>query len=187
MESEKEEVTNKEVLKLIEILQKEEKEKAKERRQAQRMKRTSLIVGRSISGVPMKPVTNPAEIEKTIEKQKAEKATKIKVEQGRVKITMTDLENSNENNNSILKLNDSFKTASIIQKFSNLSVQPTYINQLVPHRKPLFTRKSKHCRRCERLLVKPDLSPTKIDFKRQHVALYVFFKKIIIINLLINK
>jgi hypothetical protein len=44
---------------------------------------------------------------------------------------------------------------------------------LTPRRIPLLTRRMKHCRRCGRLLIKPELSPQLTQFKRKHVALFV--------------
>jgi len=52
------------------------------------------------------------------------------------------------------------------QRFLQMAVQPVHITQLMPKRKQLLTRRSKHCRRCDKLLVKPDLSPAKIDFQK---------------------
>eukprot|EP01112_Ceratiomyxa_fruticulosa_P010763 TRINITY_DN2863_c0_g2_i4.p1 TRINITY_DN2863_c0_g2~~TRINITY_DN2863_c0_g2_i4.p1 ORF type:complete len:416 (-),score=70.52 TRINITY_DN2863_c0_g2_i4:186-1433(-) len=40
-----------------------------------------------------------------------------------------------------------------------------------PHRRRLLTRRSKHCRTCDKLVVRPDLNPSKIEFKRLHIAI----------------
>eukprot|EP01133_Synstelium_polycarpum_P014575 gene14575-17229_t len=44
------------------------------------------------------------------------------------------------------------------------------INSLIPVHRHLLTRRSKRCRRCDKLLVKPDINPAKTEFKRQHFA-----------------
>jgi len=63
-----------------------------------------------------------------------------------------------------------------------MSTQPRDNSKLHPKRKHLLTRRSKHCSRCEKLLIKPDLSPSKIEFKRQHVALF-YVPKITVMKL----
>ncbi|KYQ99676.1 dynactin 62 kDa subunit [Tieghemostelium lacteum] len=44
------------------------------------------------------------------------------------------------------------------------------LDHLVPQHKYLLTRRSKRCKRCDRLLMKPDIKPDKTEFKRQHFA-----------------
>ena len=46
-------------------------------------------------------------------------------------------------------------------------------SEIWPRRRQLLTRHSKWCRGCDKLLIKPDLIAAKIEFKRQHVALYI--------------
>eukprot|EP01113_Clastostelium_recurvatum_P041447 TRINITY_DN6584_c0_g1_i2.p1 TRINITY_DN6584_c0_g1~~TRINITY_DN6584_c0_g1_i2.p1 ORF type:complete len:427 (-),score=68.75 TRINITY_DN6584_c0_g1_i2:7-1287(-) len=40
-----------------------------------------------------------------------------------------------------------------------------------PRHRSLLTRRSKHCRSCDKLVVRPDLNPSKIEFKRLHIAI----------------
>eukprot|EP01104_Vermistella_antarctica_P005044 TRINITY_DN15459_c0_g1_i1.p1 TRINITY_DN15459_c0_g1~~TRINITY_DN15459_c0_g1_i1.p1 ORF type:complete len:498 (-),score=109.43 TRINITY_DN15459_c0_g1_i1:41-1534(-) len=78
---------------------------------------------------------------------------------------------------------------SLLQSFNQMDIRPsggsnggsggggTHAVQLCersllrPSRMPLMTRRSKRCSECDKLLIKPDLSPAKAGFKRQHVAM----------------
>jgi hypothetical protein len=62
--------------------------------------------------------------------------------------------------------------SSLSQRLSHPNAPSVHLRStLVPRRVLLLTRRMKHCRRCGRLLIKPELSPQLTQFKRQHVAL----------------
>jgi hypothetical protein len=44
-------------------------------------------------------------------------------------------------------------------------------SELIPRRIALMTRRTRHCARCDKLLVKPDHTPRQCDYSRLHTAL----------------
>eukprot|EP01089_Gocevia_fonbrunei_P000613 TRINITY_DN10613_c0_g1_i1.p1 TRINITY_DN10613_c0_g1~~TRINITY_DN10613_c0_g1_i1.p1 ORF type:complete len:419 (+),score=69.94 TRINITY_DN10613_c0_g1_i1:75-1331(+) len=64
------------------------------------------------------------------------------------------------------------KISSLEQRLSSLPDQSTDVAQIYPQRRQLLTRRSKRCWTCDKLLIKPDLIPSKIDFERRHIALF---------------
>lgn len=58
------------------------------------------------------------------------------------------------------------------QDSNELAVCAEQASSIVPQRRPLLTRRSKRCGHCDRLLVKPDITPMKMDFQLNHSALY---------------
>eukprot|EP01088_Endostelium_zonatum_P020009 TRINITY_DN7177_c0_g1_i1.p1 TRINITY_DN7177_c0_g1~~TRINITY_DN7177_c0_g1_i1.p1 ORF type:complete len:451 (-),score=110.68 TRINITY_DN7177_c0_g1_i1:38-1348(-) len=55
---------------------------------------------------------------------------------------------------------------------SSLPTELSKVSAILPQRKQLVTRRSKRCSKCDKLLIKPDLIPAKIEFKRQHLGLF---------------
>jgi hypothetical protein len=188
LEKEKEDPLTKDTLKLIETLQKEERERAKEKR-SQKLRKASALPPRISLGIRL-----GTDLEKkalpSIDKDTALKTgsilTKVVPTSQKEELPQdtaprfdlekeetTEYEGSMNLNDSMTKAlqNLTFPVTSLQQRFMQMSVQPIHMVNLFPKRKQLLTRRSKHCSRCDKLLVKPDLSPAKIDFKRQHVAL----------------
>eukprot|EP01132_Coremiostelium_polycephalum_P005384 gene5384-6717_t len=60
--------------------------------------------------------------------------------------------------------------AGLDYRLKNVSLQSAKLGQSQPQHRHLLIRCSKRCRRCDRLLVKPDINPGKTEFKRQHFA-----------------
>jgi len=60
--------------------------------------------------------------------------------------------------------------ATLNQRFLRPLIQSRKIQHLFPQRQHLLTRQSKRCAICDKLLIKPDLNPAKIEFKRQQSA-----------------
>jgi len=170
MEMEKDSPLQKEVSKLIEKLQKEERERAKEKRQKMRkttgFARNAPNIGPVAPSVPasMHP-TNMEELERQLlEKQKKRSPKENETQLEEEKITLD-------------------RASTLEQRFLQVQVQPRDPRKLFPKRTDLMTRGSKHCCKCDKLLTKPDLSPSKIEFKRQHVAL-VYVPKLTLVELL---
>eukprot|EP01090_Pellita_catalonica_P017224 TRINITY_DN5150_c0_g1_i1.p1 TRINITY_DN5150_c0_g1~~TRINITY_DN5150_c0_g1_i1.p1 ORF type:complete len:435 (+),score=40.57 TRINITY_DN5150_c0_g1_i1:170-1306(+) len=59
---------------------------------------------------------------------------------------------------------------SLEQRLCDLNIQNVSLQKANPTRKRLLTRRSKRCSQCDKLLIKPDLIPSKSDFKREHTA-----------------
>lgn len=71
----------------------------------------------------------------------------------------------------LYNITDLNQVSTLQQRFSHLQVQPPFIKDLVPMKKLLHTRRSKRCRKCDQLLIKPDLNfAAKIEFKRLRIA-----------------
>ncbi|KAK5583862.1 hypothetical protein RB653_005465 [Dictyostelium firmibasis] len=83
-----------------------------------------------------------------------------------------DLEEINE-------IKDSDEISNLMQRYHQVSNQCKELKGLIPQHRQLLTRRSKRCKRCDRLLVKPDINPGKIDFKRSHFA-YTYIPRVTI-------
>ncbi|KAM9968107.1 hypothetical protein ACTFIW_002540 [Dictyostelium discoideum] len=70
----------------------------------------------------------------------------------------------------INKIKDCDEISNLMQRYHQVSNQCKELKGLVPQHRQLLTRRSKRCKRCDRLLVKPDINPGKIEFKRSHFA-----------------
>eukprot|EP01114_Cavostelium_apophysatum_P023246 TRINITY_DN8700_c0_g1_i1.p1 TRINITY_DN8700_c0_g1~~TRINITY_DN8700_c0_g1_i1.p1 ORF type:complete len:449 (+),score=92.49 TRINITY_DN8700_c0_g1_i1:71-1417(+) len=159
MDRERDDVTQRDVTKIIEKMQKEVREKAKEKRQFTRARKGSLHTGRPIAETAKPPPISIDELEKSLQaKEKARHHVRRKEDE--VPLEPTE---------QITNFSD---VTTLQQRFQQLSTQPTKISELFPKRRLLMTRRSKHCSKCDKLLIKPDLSPAKIEFKRQHVAMF---------------
>eukprot|EP01116_Phalansterium_solitarium_P001291 TRINITY_DN11087_c0_g1_i1.p1 TRINITY_DN11087_c0_g1~~TRINITY_DN11087_c0_g1_i1.p1 ORF type:complete len:427 (-),score=107.36 TRINITY_DN11087_c0_g1_i1:222-1502(-) len=66
---------------------------------------------------------------------------------------------------------DLAKVSTLEQRLQQPASQSRNIGELYPRRRQLLVRCSKRCVRCDKLLIKPKLSPTKTDFERLHIAL----------------
>jgi len=68
-------------------------------------------------------------------------------------------------------IQDLNQVSTLKQKLSHVQVQAPSIRDLIPVKKLLHTRRSKRCRKCDQLLIKPDLNfAAKIEFKRLRIA-----------------
>ncbi|EGG15244.1 dynactin 62 kDa subunit [Cavenderia fasciculata] len=100
--------------------------------------------------------------------------------QGRVEarqfqpIVSDDVKQDMEEVDALLAIDNANKINGLGQRFANQQQGPLLSNakqeQLAPQHKQLLTRRSKRCRRCDKLLAKPDINPAKTEFKRQHFA-----------------
>ncbi|KAM9985459.1 hypothetical protein ACTFIZ_009002 [Dictyostelium cf. discoideum] len=70
----------------------------------------------------------------------------------------------------INKIKDCDEISNLMQRYHQVSNQCKELKGLIPQHRQLLTRRSKRCKRCDRLLVKPDINPGKIEFKRSHFA-----------------
>ncbi|KAN0028304.1 hypothetical protein ACTFIV_010145 [Dictyostelium citrinum] len=70
----------------------------------------------------------------------------------------------------INKIKDCDEISNLMQRYHQVSNQCEQLKGLIPQHRQLLTRRSKRCKRCDRLLVKPDINPGKIEFKRSHFA-----------------
>ncbi|EGC38309.1 hypothetical protein DICPUDRAFT_28946 [Dictyostelium purpureum] len=68
------------------------------------------------------------------------------------------------------KIEDADEISTLAQRLHQIPTQSKSLKKLEPHHRPLLTRRSKRCKRCDRLLIKPDVNPGKTEFKRQHFA-----------------
>jgi len=68
------------------------------------------------------------------------------------------------------------------QRLINVNAQTQFIDLVRPRRKLLLTKRSKHCRFCDKLVIKPELNPASTKFKIQLVAMK-FLPKITIAKL----
>ncbi|KAN0052725.1 hypothetical protein ACTA71_006829 [Dictyostelium dimigraforme] len=79
----------------------------------------------------------------------------------------------------INKIKDCDEISNLMQRYHQVSNQCKELKRLIPQHRQLLTRRSKRCKRCDRLLVKPDINPGKIEFKRSHFA-YSYIPRITI-------
>ncbi|EFA83163.1 dynactin 62 kDa subunit [Heterostelium album PN500] len=78
--------------------------------------------------------------------------------------------NDDEISESLLNMSDSSIASGINQRLASINTQSPLLSKLTPQHRQLMTRRSKRCKRCDKLLVKPDINPSKTEFKRQHFA-----------------
>jgi len=162
---EREDPSQKEFSKMIEKLQKDERERAKERRQMGRLRRSSLLVRATPQNLQSVPPKTLDELEKSLQ---AKENARNKVSIKKKKEPAVFIENIELLTKDNIDLNE---ISNLSQRFQNLYSQPISQKKLTPKRVHLLTRRSKHCSKCDKLMIKPDLNPNKIEFKRQHVAL----------------
>eukprot|EP00026_Physarum_polycephalum_P009170 Phypoly_transcript_09282.p1 GENE.Phypoly_transcript_09282~~Phypoly_transcript_09282.p1 ORF type:complete len:402 (+),score=57.80 Phypoly_transcript_09282:164-1207(+) len=69
------------------------------------------------------------------------------------------------------------------QRHANLHVHAPFLSNLVPVKKLLHTRRSKRCRKCDQLLIKPDLNfeIAKVEFKRLRIA-YTVLPRVMVVK-----
>jgi len=159
LEKEREGTEQKEVAKIVEKLQKEEREKAKEKRQLSRIRRSSLLFRTApLPNISRPPPITLAELEKSLEAKEQSKLNKD-----------TSVQEFDED---VYKEQELSQVSTLGQRLNALPGQSRDINSIYPRRKHLLTRRSKRCTVCDKVLIKPDLSPSKIEFKRQHMAIF---------------
>jgi len=143
---------------------KEDSDRAKERRQQQnRLRRNSVPGGRSAfpSKFAKPPPISLDDLEKNLETKENLRSRVVHEDAGVIE----------ENLDDIRKLTDINSVATLQQSLTQTTILPKKTSQILPKRKLLLTRRSKYCSKCDKLLIKPDLNSTKIEFKRQHIAI----------------
>lgn len=188
MTFEKDDDKQKRVNSVVKRRQKEERERAKEKRQlntAQRLRRNSLL---SRNAPPPIPIPQDPTSVSILEQSLAEKENQMQRKWKGEKEKEDDVDTAEESKGDQVERSwmskdeeelvkaleeemDCVNVTTLEHRFLRLSVQPRSFTELYPRRKHLLTQRSKRCGVCDKVLIKPDLSPTKIDFKRQHVAL----------------
>mmetsp|Transcript_29160 Transcript_29160/g.41036 ORF Transcript_29160/g.41036 Transcript_29160/m.41036 type:complete len:514 (+) Transcript_29160:1220-2761(+) len=156
--------------KMRDSLQKDEKDKAKARKSLLRKKSTMFRLTTPINSsasdrVKLKaPALNLNDLDKAVEAKKKKHPSELPAP---IDPNLDSIEE--------LKLLEDYSnittTCALEQRVSQ-TPQPDLLRELIPKRKHLLTRRSKHCYKCDKLLVKPDLNAAKIEFKRQHVAIF---------------
>lgn len=154
------------ITKLVEQLQKAEKEALKEKKQAtlgRTKKGTTQLFFKSLatpnsSEAVLLPI-KWQDVDKTLE----EKQKKLGHQ---TKATTTD--SHSHQTNTIPR--DPSVVSTLPQRLRQSS-QSREVTELLPRRKHLLTRISKKCKVCDKALVKPDISPAKVAFSRKHIAL----------------
>lgn len=156
--------------KLIETLQKEEKEKARDKKQMRTRKTLRSKIDRNVPTSATLVASGNADNEKfnSLDQMLEEKEKKRRTvkEEDIQQLPSEEIELA-----PFYQPADFNLISNLGQRFSQLHMQPRNLMQLFPSRQRLLTQRSKHCRRCDRLIIKPDLSPAKIGFMRQHIAL----------------
>ncbi|PRP87410.1 hypothetical protein PROFUN_00621 [Planoprotostelium fungivorum] len=147
---------------LIEKHQREDRDKAKEKRHNQARKK--LIFNPRLDTLPERSNTawNWTDVEKSL-KDRSEK----KHDEPREEYTEEDEVLNAMRGDSY----DASNVTTLEQRITHPSIQTRDSRKLIPMRKALISRRSKRCGECEQILIKPDLNPVKIEFKRQWTAL----------------
>eukprot|EP01097_Dermamoeba_algensis_P010118 TRINITY_DN735_c0_g1_i1.p1 TRINITY_DN735_c0_g1~~TRINITY_DN735_c0_g1_i1.p1 ORF type:complete len:350 (+),score=68.87 TRINITY_DN735_c0_g1_i1:298-1347(+) len=146
---------------LVELFQKEHKEMMKDKRQTGKFRR---MYRAQTTQLNTPPPTTINDIEKKIQLKEDQIGFCHKKSSTPTFMHFSPEETSIDTNLIIDNVTN------LEQRLLNLTIQPRDARLLQPRRKGLMTKRSKHCRKCDKLLVKPDLSASKADFKRLHMA-----------------
>eukprot|EP01102_Stenamoeba_stenopodia_P011410 TRINITY_DN3500_c0_g1_i3.p1 TRINITY_DN3500_c0_g1~~TRINITY_DN3500_c0_g1_i3.p1 ORF type:complete len:455 (-),score=93.42 TRINITY_DN3500_c0_g1_i3:81-1385(-) len=156
---------------LVENLQKEIQERAKDRRQMRFPKRYYRFASRNLQNTTKaSSLTLPPKSLKQVEE---ETASKVK--------TFVHVDPPTKSTPSFDELlDDKTEGLSAKQHYSQvLCLSHTNDGNLYPRRRSLLTKRSKRCSDCEKILIKPELATDKSDFK-QHLTAFSHLPRITI-------
>jgi len=139
--------------------------------------RQSLLSAHSTSSVASSQARVPITLPE-VEKQQEEKEAKINNFP-----TISESDISDPIPDYYYDVKDLNQITTLQQRQANLHVHAPFLMNLIPVKKLLHTRRSKRCRACDQLLIKPDLNfeIAKVEFKRLRVA-YTVLPRVMVVR-----
>eukprot|EP00164_Ancoracysta_twista_P008996 GFYU01013179.1.p1 GENE.GFYU01013179.1~~GFYU01013179.1.p1 ORF type:complete len:471 (-),score=119.26 GFYU01013179.1:118-1530(-) len=151
----------KEVTAIVENCKRGAKEHAKEKEQAKKSRRYLSLAMPAFNMAALPPVS--FDLVEAKLKETSENVTK-----SMASLELTEISDVPDE---LYQSFDLEQVTSLEQRSKQSATQPRYVDQLFPQRRHLLTKQAKRCCDCEKFVVKPDINPSSITFKKRDIAL----------------